>query len=110
MAYSLPLLGVDTIGLEVSDFSLLLQEEFARVPFPNGVLSSLFVRILLLSVSFSLGNLSSCSVVFGVKTELVVLTTSLSSIADMEEEGVMVGLQFSSFTGGPLVPYIKMNA
>lgn len=56
MAYSLPVFGVDTVGLEESDFSLLLQEEFARVTFPNGELSSLFVGILLLPVSFSLGN------------------------------------------------------
>lgn len=103
MAYSLPLLGVHTVGLEVSDFSLLLQE-FAGVPFPNGVLPSLFVGILLLSVSFSLGNWSSCSVVFGVEIVLVVLTTYLSSTADMAEEGIMVGLQVSSFTGGSLVP------
>lgn len=47
--------------------------------------------------------------VFGVKTELVVLTTSLSSIADMEEEDVMVGLWVSSFTGGSLVPSMIMN-
>lgn len=110
MAYSLPLLGVHTVGLELSDFSLLLQEEFARVPFPSGVLSSLSVGILLLSVSFSLGNWSSCSVVFGVMTELVVLTTSLSSIADMAEEDVVVGLQVRSCTGGSLAPSIIMNA
>lgn len=47
--------------------------------------------------------------VFGVKTELVVLTTSLSSIADMAEEDIMFGLRVSSFTGGSLAPSTIMN-
>lgn len=70
-------------------------------------MSNLFMGILLFSPSFSLGNWGSCCMVFGVKIELVVLTTSLSSIADMAEEDVEAGLQLASFTGGSLTPVLK---